>query len=69
MTAFSHKYPYFIYYMLYKKEILMDIKDITSENYEQFKYVFWLDWSNKVKYIDLFKRGIISGDTLGHLLY
>lgn len=43
----------------------MDIKDITSENYEQFKYVFWLDWSNKVKYIDLFKRGIISGDTLG----
>lgn len=21
----------------------MDIKDITSENYEQFKYVFWLD--------------------------
>ena len=42
----------------------MDIKDITSENYEQFKYVFWLDWSNKAKYIDLFKRGIISGDTL-----
>lgn len=43
----------------------MDIKDITSENYEQFKYVFWLDWSNKVKYIDLFKRGITSGETLG----
>ena len=43
----------------------MNIKDITSENYEQFKYVFWLDWSNKVKYIDLFKRGITSGDTLG----
>ena len=55
--------------MLYKKEIFMNIKDITSENYEQFKYVFWLDWSNKVKYIDLFKRGIISGDTLGRLLY
>ena len=43
----------------------MDIKDITSENYEQFRYVFWLDWSNKVKYIDLFKRGRTSGDTLG----
>ena len=43
----------------------MNIKDITSENYEQFKYVFWLDWSNKVKYIDLFKRGITSGETLG----
>lgn len=34
--------------MLYKKEIFMNIKDITSENYEQLKYVFWLDWSNKV---------------------
>ena len=43
----------------------MNIKDITSENYEQFRYVFWLDWSNKVKYIDLFKRGITSGETLG----
>ena len=47
----------------------MDIKDITSENYEQFKYVFWLDWSNKVKYIGLFKRGIISGGYIRTILY
>ena len=47
----------------------MDIKDITSENYEQLKYVFQLDWSNKVKYIDFFKRGITLGDTLGAILY
>ena len=28
----------------------MNIKDITSENYEQFKYVFWLDWSKSKIY-------------------
>lgn len=34
----------------------MDIKDIVNENIDQFR-CFWLDWSNKVKYIDFFKRG------------
>ena len=41
------------------------ISDIVNENIDDFNKGFWLDWSNKVKYIDLFKRGITSGDTLG----
>ena len=47
----------------------MNIKDIVNDNFEQFKYGFWLDLENKMKYIDLFKRGITSGDTLGAILY
>ena len=40
------------------------IEDIVNENIDQFRS-FWLDLENKMKYIDLFKRGITSGDTLG----
>ena len=40
------------------------IEDIVNENIDQFRS-FWLDLENKLKYIDLFKRGITSGNTLG----
>lgn len=43
----------------------MAIEDIVNENIEEFNRAFWLDWENKTKYIDLFKRGLASGDTLG----
>ena len=43
----------------------MDIKNIVNDNFEQFKQGFWLNWENKIKYINFFRRGPISGDTLG----
>lgn len=46
----------------------MNIKDITSENYELFRYVFWLDWSNKVKYIDLLREALLQAILWGYSL-
>lgn len=32
----------------------MTIKNIVNDNFEQFKQGFWLNWENKIKYINFF---------------
>lgn len=41
------------------------ISDIVNENIDDFNEGFWLSKESKIKYIDLFKRGLASGGTLG----